>query len=136
MFGKKAMIFTRARDTVSFFVGLILAAYGLIPILFAMKIIKFNLPGFLLNLPVTVMVWVVAAVGLYVLIDGVIEPPMHIFHWLLIIGGVIFMVIGLIPILYSFKVVPFTLPIKDIIVFQGIVAAEGLMLAIAGLTMH
>lgn len=138
MFGKKGMVFTRARDTISFIIGLVLAAFGIIPLLFNFNVIGFNLPGVLLNLPISVLVWVIAVVGLYIVIDGFIEPPMHIFHWALIVGGLVLAVIGLIPILFSFGVIPFTVPFlgENLIVYQVLIAVEGLFLAIAGLTMH
>jgi len=135
---KKAMVFTRPRDTISFIVGLILAAFGIIPLLNGFGVMSFNLPGFLLNLPVSVLVWIIAVAGVYIVIDGVIEPPMHIFHWALIVGGLILLVVGLIPILYGFGVIPFTVPFlgENLIVYQILIAVEGLFLAIAGLTMH
>ncbi|MBD3313564.1 hypothetical protein GF345_03915, partial [Candidatus Woesearchaeota archaeon] len=51
MFSKKGMIFTSPRDTISFVVGLILMAFGLIPLLNQFGVIGWNLPGFLVNLP-------------------------------------------------------------------------------------
>lgn len=134
---KKAMIFTSPRDTISFVLGLILLAFGLIPLLNKMAMIKWNLPGFLINMPTGVLVWVVALAGFYILIDGFIEPPMHIFHWLLIIAGLIMMVIGLIPILHSFGTIGFTIPGMDsLIIYWVIIGLEGLGLVIAGTTMH
>lgn len=135
---KKGMVFTRGRDTISFIVGLILAAFGIIPLLSNLKVLSFNLPDFLLNLPVSVLVWVIAVAGLYIVVDGFIEPPMHMFHWALILGGVILLVIGLIPLLFSFKVIGFTVPFlgENLIVYQVMIGIEGLFLAIAGLTMH
>jgi hypothetical protein len=135
--GKKAMIFTSPRDTISAVIGLILLAFGLIPLLNTMAVIKWNLPGFLLNMPMGVLVWVVAIAGFYILIDGFIEPPMHIFHWLLIISGLIMMVVGLIPILHSFGTIGFTIPGMDsLIIYWVIIGLEGLGLVIAGTTMH
>lgn len=138
MFGKKGMVFTRARDTISFIAGLVLAAFGIIPLLGTFKVIGFKLPAFLLNLPTTVLVWVIAVAGLYIVIDGFIEPPMHIFHWALIVGGIAMAIIGLIPILFTFKVIGFTVPFlgTNLVVYQVLIAVEGLFLAIAGLTMH
>lgn len=135
---KKGMVFTRGRDTISFIVGLILAAFGIIPLLNTLKVLSFNLPGFLLNLPVSVLIWVIAVAGLYIVVDGFIEPPMHMFHWALILGGVILLIIGLIPLLFSFKVIGFTVPFlgENLIVYQVMIGIEGLFLAIAGLTMH
>ena len=135
---KKGMIFTRGRDTFSFIVGLILAAFGIIPLLNSFKLVAWNLPDFLLNMPVSILVWVIAVAGAYIVIDGFIEPPMHIFHWALILGGFILLVVGLIPILYSFKAIGFTVPFlgENLIVYQVLIGVEGLFLAIAGLTMH
>lgn len=138
MLNKKAMIFTSPRDTVSCIIGLILLAFGVIPLLNTLKMISWNLPGFLINnMPTSVLVWVVAIAGLYILIDGFIEPPMHIFHWLLILSGLILMVIGLIPILHSFGTIGFTIPGMDnLLIYQVLISIEGLGLVIAGTTMH
>src|SRR3989344_1939568 len=133
---KKGMVFTRPRDTVSFFIGLVLAAFGIIPLLNSLGVVGWNLPGVLLNLPVSVLIWVIAVAGLYIVIDGFIEPPMHMFHWLLIAGGLVLLVIGLIPILFSFGTIGFTVPFlgENLITYQVLIAIEGLFLAIAGLT--
>jgi len=137
MFSKKGMIFTSPRDTISFVVGLILMAFGVIPLLNQFGVIGWNLPGFMVNLGTGVLVWIVAIAGFYILIDGFIEPPMHIFHWLLIITGLILMVIGLLPILHNFGVIGFSIPGMDnLIVYWVIITLEGLGLAIAGTTMH
>ena len=134
---KKAMIFTSPRDTISAVIGLILLAFGVIPLLNSLKMISWNLPSFLLKMPIEILVWVVAIAGFYILIDGFIEPPMHIFHWLLIIAGLIMMVIGLIPILHSFGTIGFTIPGMDsLIIYWVIIGIEGLGLVIAGTTMH
>lgn len=137
MLSKKAMIFTSPRDTLSFVIGLILLAFGIIPLLNKFGAIGWNLPGFLVNMPVGVLVWIVAVAGLYILIDGFIEPPMHIFHWLLILAGLIMMVIGLIPILHSFGTIGFTIPGMDnLVLYWVLITLEGFGLALAGTTMH
>ncbi|PIN87348.1 hypothetical protein COV19_00505 [Candidatus Woesearchaeota archaeon CG10_big_fil_rev_8_21_14_0_10_44_13] len=138
MLGKKGMIFTRLRDTISFFIGLVLAAFGIIPLLNSFKVIAWNLPIFMLNLPVSILVWVIALAGAYVFIDGIIEPQMHILHWALIVSGLVLLIVGLIPILYSFKVIGFTVPFLggNLVVYQVLIVVEGLLLGIAGPTMH
>ncbi|MCX6706958.1 MAG: hypothetical protein NT001_02345, partial [Candidatus Woesearchaeota archaeon] len=118
---KKAMIFTSPRDTISCILGLILLAFGVIPLLSTLKMISWNLPSFLTNLPTGVLIWVVAIAGFYILIDGFIEPPMHIFHWLLIFAGLIMMVIGLIPILHSFGTIGFTIPGMDSLIIYWVI---------------
>lgn len=137
MIGKKAMIFTSPRDTLSFVVGLILFAFGLIPLLNKFGVIGWNLPGFMLNLSISFFIWIVALTGFYILIDGFIEPPMHMFHWFLILAGLIMMVIGLIPILNNFGVIGFSLPGMDnMVLYLVVITLEGFGLAIAGTTMH
>ncbi|SRR3989344_2429894 len=137
MFGKKGMIFTSPRDTLSFIIGLILLAFGIIPLLNSLGVIAWNLPGFLVNLPIGVLVWIVAITGFYILIDGFIEPPMHIFHWLLIFVGLILMVVGLIPILHGFGTIGFTIPGMDnLVVYWVLISLEGFGLILAGTTMH
>lgn len=131
---KKARIFTAPRDTISFFIGLLLAAFGILPLLFQWGVVKFQIP-LIGNLAVTVLVWIVAVAGLYVLIDGFIEPPAHALHWMLILVGLVLAIIGLIPILNGFGIVPFTLPFNDMI-YRIIITLEGLLLMIGGLTEH
>ena len=90
-----------------------------------------------MNVGVEVLVWVVAIAGIYILVDGVIEPPMHMFHWILIVAGIIMFVIGLIPILNGFEVISFQIPfLNNKIVYWTIITLEGLGLSIAGVTMH
>lgn len=131
---KKARVFTAPRDTISFFVGVVLAAFGVLPLLSKWGIVKFQIP-FLSNIAVSVLVWIVAVAGLYVLIDGFIEPPAHALHWMLILIGLILAIVGLIPILKSFGVLGFTLPFNDV-VYRIIITLEGLLLIIGGLTEH
>ena len=82
MLNKKGLIFTRPRDTVSFFVGLVLLALGLIPLLSQFGVIGFTLPGFLTGLVGSIFIWIIAVAGAYIVIDGFIEPPLHSLHWI------------------------------------------------------
>jgi len=138
MLNKKGLVFTRVRDTVSFFVGLIIMALGLIPLLNHFKVMSFGLPGFLTTLVASIFIWVIAVAGLYVVIDGFIEPPLHSLHWILIVLGLVFLVVGLIPILHNFNVIPFTIisVLDSLVVYNIIIAVEGLLLLIGGLTEH
>jgi hypothetical protein len=138
MLNKKGLVFTRARDTISFFVGLLILALGLIPLLNHFKVIGFGLPGFLTTLIASIFIWIIAVAGLYVVIDGFIEPPMHSLHWILIVLGVTFLIVGLIPILHNFNVIPFTIlsVLDNLVVYNIVIAVEGLLLLIGGLTEH
>jgi hypothetical protein len=138
MLHKKAMIFTLARDTISFVIGLILAAFGIVPFLATIGVLASNPLGSITNLPTSILIWVVAFGGCYILIDGFIEPPMHMLHWFLILAGLILAAIGLIPLLHSFGVIGFTIPVlgTKLIVYHIIIGLEGILLMIGGLTEH
>ena len=90
------------RDWFSVLIGLLVLAVGIIPLLSTWKIIAFTLPAFLDNIIVAIIFWVIALGGLFVVVDGLIEPAGHFYHTALIILGIIFVVAGLIPILIKF----------------------------------
>ncbi|NJL44287.1 MAG: hypothetical protein HC945_03165, partial [Nitrosarchaeum sp.] len=96
MMNRKAMVFTRPRDTISFVVGLCVAAFGLVPLLHDSGVIGFNIP-FIDKLGVEIFIWLVAIFGAYVVVDGFIEPPAHKLHWILIVVGLVLLVVGLLP---------------------------------------
>ena len=131
---KKGRVFTAPRDTISFFVGILLAAFGILPLLNKWGVLGFNIP-FISNLAVNVLVWIVAIGGVYVVIDGFIEPPAYTLHWLLILVGIVLLIFGLIPILNGFGVIPFNIPLGDMI-YRILITAEGVLLVIGGLTEH
>jgi len=137
---KKGIVFTRPRDTVSFFIGLILFALGLIPLIGpspGFGFIGFGLPAFITNLIASIFIWIIAVAGLYIVIDGFVEPPAHNLHWFLIIGGVVLFVVGLLPILHKYEVIGFGLDfLNNLLVYQGLIALEGLFLMVGGLTEH
>lgn len=131
---KKARVFTAPRDTLSFFIGVILAAFGILPLLAKWGVIKFQIP-LIGNMAVDILIWVVALGGAYVVIDGFIEPPAHSLHWFLILAGLVLLITGLIPILHTFGTIGFTLPLDDMI-YRIIITVEGVLLIIGGLTEH
>ncbi|MBR9700674.1 hypothetical protein GOV11_02310 [Candidatus Woesearchaeota archaeon] len=133
---KQGIVFTRPRDTVSFFVGLVLVVFGALPIVVRMGWLGLGLPSFMMELPVQIAIWIVAVAGLYVVIDGFIEPPAHNLHWFLIGAGLILFVVGLVPILNQFSVIGFTLGIKNTLIYQIIITVEGALLLVGGLTEH
>ena len=133
---KQGVVFTRPRDTISFVIGIILALFGILPLLTKWGVIGISLPGFMTNLPIQIAVWIVAVGGAYVAIDGMIEPPAHSLHWILIVVGVILLAFGLIPILHNFGVIGFTLGIESLMIYQIIITVEGILLIIGGLTEH
>lgn len=135
---KKGIVFTRPRDTISFFVGLLLFVVGLLPLLLYFKILAWKLPTFMTSLPFSIAIWVIAVAGFYIVIDGFIEPPAHNLHWFLIIAGIVLFVVGLLPLLYKFGVIGFNLGslLSNLIVYQIIITIEGALLMVGGLTEH
>jgi hypothetical protein len=132
----KGLVFTAPRDTISFFAGLIIVVFGAIGVLNLLG--KLNILGAVFkSLPLNIVIWLVAAAGMYVVIDGFIEPPQHSLHWFLIVAGIVLLVVGLIPILNLFKVISFSIPLlHNLLVYYIIITLEGLLLVIGGLTEH
>jgi hypothetical protein len=132
------IVFTRPRDTISFFVGVLLFAVGLLPLLIRFGVLDWKLPEFMTSLPFSVAIWIIAVAGFYIIIDGFIEPPAHNLHWFLIVAGVVLFVVGLLPILYNFGVLGFNLGslLSNLIVYQSLITLEGILLMIGGLTEH
>lgn len=134
---KRGIVFTRPRDTISFVIGLFLFAFGLVPLLVKFGVVGWKLPSFLTNLPFQVAVWIIAIAGLYVVVDGFIEPPAHNLHWILIVAGIVLFSIGLLPILHNFGVIGMSFGfLNNLIIYQSIITLEGLLLMIGGLTEH
>lgn len=135
---KKGIVFTRPRDTVSFFVGVVLFIFGLVPLLSAVGVLKWSLPGFMTNLPFNVVIWIIAVAALYIVIDGFIEPPAHNLHWFLIIAGIVLFVVGLLPILHNFGIVGLDMGsfLNKLIIYDALITLEGALLIIGGLTEH
>ena len=131
---KKGRVFTAPRDTISFFVGVVLAAFGILPLLNKWGILGFNIP-FIGNLAIDALIWVVAIGGAYVVVDGFIEPPAYTLHWLLILLGIVLLIFGLIPILNNFGVIGFNIPLGDMI-YRILITVEGALLIVGGLTEH
>lgn len=136
MLTSKKGFYMSARDWISFFAGVVLLIFGLIPLLNQFfKISIFGLHTIINKLPLELFVWLVAIAGVYVLIDGLIEPAGHMLHTFLLITGFLFVIIGLIPILISFKILGFSWPLTTV-VYHIIITVEAVMLMTAGFTMR
>ncbi len=123
------------RSTVSFVLGLILIAVGLIPILNQFGVIPFGLPAFLSGLVSSIIIWLIAGSGLYLIIEsfmeGLDEPSAK---WLLIVGLVV-LALGLIPLLNSLGVIQFTVPLLSMMLFRIIFVIEGILMIIGAFNM-
>jgi len=118
------------KSTISFILGIILVAIGLIPILNGFGVIGFGLPVFLTGVLSTIFVWLIAGSGLWLLIEafmeGLDEPSAK---WLLVVGLVV-LAAGLIPVF-----TPLTIPFLTMNVFNFIFVIEGLLMIIGAFNM-
>ncbi|MBW2965232.1 hypothetical protein KY363_07280 [Candidatus Woesearchaeota archaeon] len=130
-----------AKDILSFIVGLLLFALGVLPLLNKFKIGPswFNVWGFL---PVTIVSWVVAVGALYLVIDSVIEITNSAsIGFLSIIIAFVCLLVGVLPILAGFGIGPsfFSLSFLGVVskyLFDIVFMAEGLFLMIAMVAME
>lgn len=114
-------------------IGIILMALGLIPLLNKWGVIGFNLPGFLLGIFSNIALYILAAGGLYLLIDSFMEDDTT---RVISIGVALAIIaIGLIPLLNSFGVIGFTIPFLSPTLYQILFVLEGLFLFIAAFAM-
>lgn len=128
------------KDFISALVGLALVLMGLFPLLATFKIgpswfaLKF--------LPVTIISWVVAVGALYLVVNSVIEITNSAsIGYISIITAFVCLVIGVLPLLASFKIGPawFALGfLKSIgpILYNIVLMAEGIFLMIAMVAME
>ena len=128
------------KDFLSAFVGLVLFAGGVLPLLAKFKIgpawfaLKF--------LPVTIISWIVAVGALYLVINSVIEITNSAsVGYLSILIAFVCLVIGVLPILAGFKIGPtwFALGfLKSIgpILYSIVMIAEGIFLMLAMIFME
>ena len=125
------------KDTISFFIGLVLAAAGTLPILHNFGI---GPPFFELKfLPVELFMYIVAAAGFYLIVNSVIEiTNSNAIGWFSFLIAVLFLATGVLKTLHSFNIGPdfFELDFISGIVYYIIFAIEGLFLMIACFAME
>jgi hypothetical protein len=130
-----------AKDIISFIVGLLLFALGLLPLLagFGIGPAWFDLFKFL---PVTVFSWIIAVGALYLVVDSVIEiTNSSAIGFVSIIIAFICLAIGVLPILASFGIGPafFSLSFLGAVgkyLYNIIFILEGVFLMIAMVAME
>lgn len=126
-----------AKDWVSFLVGAVIAAFGLLPIL---NRINVGPSWFALEfLPIAVFSYIVAGAGFYLMIESVIEiTNSNAVGWVSFIIAAVVLVIGILPALARFGIGPgwFSFPWLSPFVYQIIFIVEGLFLMIAMFAME
>ncbi len=119
------------RDWISGFVGAIVFLLGLMPLIGKFK--------FLNGLPVSLLTWIVAGAGLYLMVNSVIEiTNSNIVGWWSFIIAIVVLVIGLLPLLHSFSVGPSWFEFKWLnrTAYNVIFILEGVFLMIATFAME
>lgn len=121
----------QTRDWISGIIGAIIFLLGLLPLLG-----KFE---FLNNLPVSLLVWIVAGAGFYLIINSVIEiTNSNIIGWWSFIIAISLLAVGLMPLLHTFGVGPDWFEFKWLsrAVYNVIFVIEGVFLMIATFAME
>ena len=113
-------------------IGFLLMALGILPLLQKFKIITFA--GFLTgSWLMTVAPYLLAAGGIYLLIDSFMEDDhMRIIS---ILVSLAIIAVGVINVLYTFKIIGFNVPFVGPILYYTLFIIEGLFLVIAAFAM-
>ncbi|MBI2653683.1 hypothetical protein HYX02_02615 [Candidatus Woesearchaeota archaeon] len=121
----------QARDWISGIVGTIIFLLGLMPLMG-----KFT---FLNNLPVSLLTWIVAGAGFYLMVNSVVEiTNSNIVGWWSFGVAVTVLIIGLFPLLHSFGIGPAWFQFKWLgrSVYNVVFVIEGIFLMIATFAME
>ena len=119
------------RDWISGFVGAVLFLLGLMPVLG-----KFS---FLNDLPATLLTWIVAAAGFYLMINSIIEiTNSNVVGWWSFIAAIVVLIIGLLPLFHSFGIGPSWFEFKWLSrpAYSIIFIIEGFLLMVATFAME
>ena len=121
----------QARDWISGLVGLIIGLLGLLPLLG--KFTALN------NLPISLLIWIVAGAGFYLAINSIIEiTNSNIIGWWSFGVAITVLIIGLLPLLNSFSIGPVWFEFKWLTrtAYNIIFIIEGFFLMIATFAME
>lgn len=128
------MALDEPNNWISLFLGFTLTALGVIPLLSAIGIIGFSLPGFMSGLWGSLFsLFIVAGAGVYLLIDSFFEDDF--IFWLTFVMSLIIIIIGVVPILSKFGILGFSIPFGEVI-YQILFTLEGILLIIAAFAMN
>ncbi|MBI2664327.1 hypothetical protein HYX10_03225 [Candidatus Woesearchaeota archaeon] len=117
------------RQPVSGILGLIFLALGLIPLLHSLGVIDFTIP----LVPTGLILWVLAAIGGLVLLWDALSENMPTgiesqLKMASLIGGLLLLAIGVIPILNNFGVIGLTIPNIGETIINGLFVLVGVLL--------
>lgn len=121
------------------FIGVIVFLFGLFPILEALNVLNLGVTAlYQSSVFIAALPYVLAALGFYLAIEAVIElTNSNSIGWLSFLIGIVIMVVGILPVLAGFGILPaflgFTLPVMA---YYVIFTVEGLFLMIAMFAME
>jgi len=127
------MALDEAKGWWSVIIGILIIVLGLIPFLNKFNVIGFNLPTFLQNAIGAFGIYIIAAVGIYLLIDGFMEDDT--IKAITLIVAALLVIAGVMSALFQFGVIGFAIPFLTYTVFNVIFVIEGILLIIAGAAM-
>ena len=119
------------RDWIAGAVGAVIFLLGFLPVI--------GVLGFLDGLPMTVITWIVAIGGLWLVYAGIVEiTNSNILGWWSFVVALIVLIVGLLPILYGFGIGPkfFEFAWLGRAVYNIIFMIEGLFLMFATFAME
>ena len=123
------------RSWLSLICGVLLIALGIIPLIGSLT--GFNLPEFMTGIVGQIAIYIIAAAGLYLIIDMFLEWGED-WAWISMVAGVIFLGLGVVGVLNQFGVLNFGDIIKTYLtntVYNIIFVIEGIALAIGAFYM-
>jgi len=128
------------KDWLSFFVGLVVAALGAIPLLEKYTFINWGVTQFLVqNWFTAALPWIVAVVALYLIINSFIEiTNSNVVGWISIIVAFVALAAGALPILDTYLNLPFDVGFLSgtLLIYRIIFVIEGLFLMVAAFAME
>ncbi|MBI4449001.1 hypothetical protein HY641_03175 [Candidatus Woesearchaeota archaeon] len=117
------------KSWLSLILGLVLLVLGGIPLLNSIGLIGFNLPAFLLGLTPQVLLYIIAAGGVYLIVD-VFGEWGEWYGYASLALGVVAILAGLVPLLFVFGIIPWTIPGMSLWVYNIIFVIEAFFLII------
>jgi len=113
---------------ISLLIGIIVTALGGIPLLNSWGLLPWSLP---FALSANILLWFVAAVGAYLLIDTFLSED-DALMWISAAVAIVILAIAIIQILNNFGVIGFGIPFISLTLLRILFVIEGIGLIIAG----
>ncbi|PLW79558.1 hypothetical protein C0585_07230 [Candidatus Woesearchaeota archaeon] len=128
------MALDEPNNWISLFLGFLLTALGILPMLNGIGVIPFGLPSFMSGFWGSIISLIVfAGVGAYLLIDSFFEDDA--IFWITFVMSIIILLVGVLGILGNFGVLAIAVP-QLALIYQLIFLIEGILLIIAAFAMN